>query len=89
MVGKIALSVMIVSLSSLCACSHLHSVYTSPSQENTCVNLQRRQLFLSKNLNHSSAFEVQTDRMQLEQAYREQGCYGTVQRSDLPAGKQG
>lgn len=88
MIKKIVWPAIIFSLSSLCACSHLRSVYTTPSQENTCINLQRQQLFLNKNLNHSSAFQEQTDRMQLEKTYREQGCYSTIQRSNLPTGKQ-
>lgn len=66
----------------LCACSHLKSVYNAPSQKNTCVNLQRQMMFSNTASGNKSQWDVQSEQMQLEYAYRQANCYQTMQNQD-------
>ena len=64
-----------------CACSHLKSVYNAPSKKNTCANLQRQMMFSNTASGNKSQWDVQSEQMQLEYAYRQANCYQIMQQN--------
>lgn len=66
----------------LCACSHMKSVYNAPSKQNTCINLERQMMFSNTASGNKTQWSVQSEKMQLEYAYRQAHCYQIMQEHD-------